>query len=314
MVTTSSLLPARPAGPGLPDGLWTGSLDHDPTRGRRGRRRRWSYVGAGSPDAMVGAAIVDLGFASTAFAWCMVDGQVQQWQARGLPWVAARLGRHAATAARFRGGGGSVVIGAHGDLDLDVPVDGGRMQARVRLEPDQPAVCVTPTPHGGWNSTQKVSGERARIRVRTPSAQVGTDGGAWRDWTVGGQDRDTAWRWAAAAGRAADGRRVGINASTGMNGVVGEDVVWWDGVPHALTVTALGPTTPRLSRDWRVAGPGWALDADVAGVRAANENLLVVRSRYVQPIGTFTGTLPDPGGRAVPVTLVGVTEDHEAHW
>ena len=57
------------------------------------------------------------------------------------------------------------MIGPDGDLDLDVPVDGGRLVASVAVEPDQPVVCVTPTPRGGWNATQKVAG-RAGTRAR----------------------------------------------------------------------------------------------------------------------------------------------------
>ena len=262
----------------------------------------------------MGAAVVDLGFASTAFAWCLVDGRLLTWDARGLPVGSARLGTHAGTPARFRSLGARVAIGAHGDLDVDVPVAGGRLVAHVGVEPDRPAVCMTATPAGGWNATQKVAGERARIRVRVPGAQAAVTGGTWRDWTLGAQDRDTTWRWAAAAGRAEDGRRVGLNASTGMNAVAGEDVVWWDGQPHHLDVDALGPTGPRLAGDWHVSGPGWALEVASAGARSADENLLLVRSRYVQPVGTFTGTLPDPTGRPVPVRLVGVTEDHVARW
>lgn len=314
-MTTIAALPTLPDGDVLPDGLWAGALDRDPRPGRRGRTRRWSYTAAGSADVAVGAAIVDLGFASTAFAWSLVDGQLLTWDAHGLPGVAARLGVHAATPARFRVRGGRVAIGPDGGLDLDVPVAGGRLRARVDIDPDQPAIAVTATPAGGWNATQKVAGERARVRVTTPTAQVAVTGGAWRDWTLGAQDRTTTWRWAAAAGHAADGRRVGCNVSTGMNGGgAGEDVVWWDGVPHPLVVDELGPAGAHLSGDWRLAGPGWALTQAVAGVRSADENLLVVRSRYVQPVGTFTGTVPAPDGTPVEVTMVGVTEDHVARW
>lgn len=312
MTTT---LPPLPAGDRLPDGLWVGALDRDPRPGRHGRTRRWSYSAAGAEDVAVGAAVVDLGFASTAFAWCLVDGQLLTWEARGLPMVSARLGDHASSASRFRARGAHVAIGPDGDLDLDVPVTGGRLVATVDVERDQPVVCVTPTPHGGWNTTQKVAGERARIRIRTAAAQVAVTGGAWRDWTLGAQDRDTTWRWAAAAGSADDGRRVGLNVSTGMNGAgAGEDVVWWDGAPHPLVLTELGPAGPRMSGDWQLSGPDWSLAVASAGARAADENLLVVRSRYVQPVGTFTGTLPDPDGIPVPVHLVGVTEDHVARW
>lgn len=263
----------------------------------------------------MGAAIIDLGYAGTAFAWALVDGQMLTWDARGLPRRSTHLGRHAATPARFEARGANVTIGPGGDLDLDVPVQGGRLRATLAIEPDQPAVCVTPTPRGGWNTTQKVAGERARIRVSAPGVQVTTTGGSWRDWTRGGQDRHTAWRWAAGAGRAADGRRVGLNVSTGMNASgPGEDVVWWDGVPHALAVSGLGPVGDDPAGEWRVSGPGWALHLDPRGARAADENLLVVRSHYVQPVGRLVGTLPDPSGTPVEVDLAGVTEDHVARW
>jgi hypothetical protein len=299
---------------GLEDGLWAGVVGSDPRDGRRGRTRRWSYAAAGAPDVAVGAAVVDLGIASTAFAWCLADDQLLTWEAKGIPRLSARVGTTSATSAGFRGRGARVAIGPDGALRVDVPVDGGRLTAHVDVDADQPAVCVTPTPGGGWNVTQKAAGERARIHVTTPTSQFAVRGGTWRDWTLGAQDRDTTWRWAAGAGHADDGRRVGLNVSTGMNELVGEDVVWWDGVPYPLDVRVLAPTGDRFAGDWEVAGPGWGITLDSAGARAADEDLWLVRSRYVQPVGTFTGTLPDPDGMAVPVTLVGVTEDHAARW
>ena len=41
----------------------------------------------------------------------------------------------------------------------------------------------------------------------------------------------------------------------------------------------------------------------------------LVESRYVQPVGTFRGTIKPPDGPAVAVAdLLGVTEDHAAKW
>ncbi len=309
-------LPPLPSTPDVPDGLWSGPLDRELARRGRGRTRRWSYTAAGSAEAAVGAAVIDLGYAATAFAWALVDGQVLTWDARGLPRRSTHLGAHAASRARFAVRGASVAIGPGGGLDLDVPVEGGRLRATLAIEPDQPAVCITPTAGGGWNTTQKVAGERARIHVSGPGVQLTTTGGAWRDWTRGAQDRHTTWRWAAGAGRAVDGRRVGMNVSSGMNAAgPGEDVVWWDGVPHPLELSSLAPVVADdPAGDWRVSGPGWALELQAQGVRAADENLWVVRSRYVQPIGRLVGTLPDPAGDPIQVDLVGVTEDHVARW
>ena len=54
-----------------------------------------------------------------------------------------------------------------------------------------------------------------------------------------------------------------------------------------------------------------ALAFKAEATRARNENRLIVRSRYRQPFGTFSGQLP--GG----ITLAsgyGVMEDHEVWW
>ncbi len=108
---------------------------------------------------------------------------------------------------------------------------------------------------------------------------------------------------------------MGFNASTGMNGTgAGEDVVWWDGVPHGLDVGVLAPMQDDLAEAWEVSGAGWSLQLEFFNDTATTENLLVVHSAYVQPIGRFVGTLPDPSGRPVEVSLMGVTEDHRARW
>lgn len=140
-------------------------------------------------------------------------------------------------------------------------------------------------------------------------------GGAWTDWSCGRQDRDTTWRWAAGVGTAADGTPVGLNVSTGMNGIGdGEDLVWWAGRPHRVGLTHLGPTGADPAGAWSLGGEGWSLAFEPVGVRAADDDLWLVRSRYVQPIGCFSGAVPDPAGRPVPVRLHGVTEDHRVRW
>lgn len=317
-----SALPPRPdvlTGPdGAPlDGLWRGDLDVDlvPLRSRTGRLRRWSYTAAGDDTVMIGAAVVDTGIAAVAFAWCFDGATVHTWDRKGLPGRHGVMGRDARTPATFTKGRDRVVVGADGDLDLDVGIAGGRLTARVQVSPGQPAVLVTPTAGGGWNATRKAAGEPATGTVSVAGRTLELAGGSWRDWTIGRQDRRTVWRWAAGAGTADDGRRVGLNVSTGMNdAAAGENVVWWDGVPHHLDLSELGPVGPDPAEDWSLSGPEWRLDFGSAGVRAADENLLLIRSRYVQPVGTFTGTLPDPDGRPVPVVLRGVTEDHAAVW
>ncbi len=321
-------LPATPAAPaapggGLLHGLTAGELRVDPVAygPGRGRRRRWYYVAAADTQVGAGAAVVDLAVVAVAFAWANLDGDVITWERR-FP-----LGRGAWVGPTPRGGAGcrtrrgeTILLDADGGLHLDLTIAGERLRADVHAVAGTPAVAVTPTPGGGWNTTQKEAGQRVTGTVSLGTLTFDLDGGGWRDWTSGRQDRHTTWRWAAGAGRIGQ-RTVGINVSTGMNGAgPGEDVVWWDGAPYPLAVDELTPTGDDPAGPWRVAGHDdtvgdWTLDFDPQGVRSASENLIVMRSRYVQPIGTFHGTLPTPEATLARVAAMpGVTEDHEAVW
>ena len=315
-------LPSPGARGDVPVGLWAGRLTTDPTAWlpTAGRVRRWCYAAAGDPSRAVGAAVVDLGFVAVTFVWAELGGRTLTWQRR-LPFGrGAEVGAIPADGARATGRFGHVELGADGAIDLDVAGDHGRLRAQVAVIAEvEPAVLVTPTAGGGWNVTQKAAGTSVGGTIRLDAGvphPLAAGAGGWRDWTSGRQDRVTTWRWVAGAGRTEDGRQVGLNASTGMNRAAsGEDVVWWDGQPYGLAVSALAPLDPAVPEGrWQVCGDRWALELEPAGVRARDERLPLVTSRYVQPIGTLVGTLPAPDGSLARVRLAGVTEDHHARW
>lgn len=308
--------PVRPDGP-APPGLTRGSLRDDPLVDgpRRGRARRWLYAAVGQGELALGAAVVDLGLVGTAFVWVAVDGGVRTWERRTVPGRGLGVGDLPHQGAGWTSRGARVAIHGDGGLRLDVPLGEGRLAAEITAGPATPIVLVTRTPAGGWNATEKAAGYPTAGWLDVDGRRRRVTGGGWRDWTAGRQDRHTVWRWAAGAGRDGRGRHVGLNVSTGMNAQgEGEDVVWWDGVPHRLTVDELEPTGPDPAGPWRVAGSGWDLRLRPWGSRAADEDLWVLRSRYVQPVGVLVGSLPGPDGRPVEVELVGVTEDHAATW
>jgi hypothetical protein len=61
----------------------------------------------------------------------------------------------------------------------------------------------------------------------------------------------------------------------------------------------------------RSAADGGALEFRAEAQRERHDELLLVRSDYVQPFGTVSGTLP--GGVALGEGF-GVMEDHRARW
>ncbi len=305
---------------GLRFGRFVGCLSDDPLAvgPRRGRARRWAYAAAGDGDTVLGAAVAALGPVVVAFAFAAVDGRTVTWSARARSSRTAGVGAVPAAGARAVGRRGRLHLDGRGGLEVDVPTDAGRLVGRIATRADVvPVVLATPTPDGGWNVTEKAAGSLAdlSLTVGDGAPEVLRGIGGWRDWTSGRQDRRTRWRWAAGAGRSQDGVQVGLNVSTGMNGVgPGEDVVWWDGRPHRLEVDRLAPTGADAAGAWQLVGPGTQLTLTPVGVRARHEHLGLLRSDYTQPLGRWHGRLRAPDGVAREVQLTGVAEDHLAVW
>ncbi len=317
-VASATIVDGRGA---LRSGRFVGALRQDPLAvgPRRGRARRWCYSAAGRGDTVVGAAIAQLGPLVVAFAFATIDGVTATWDARGPATGSNGVGPVPTAGAHASHRGARVQLDGRGGLVLDVPTEQGRLVARIVTSEDvTPVVLSTPTPAGGWNVTEKAAGTRAELVMALGErpARIHDDAGGWRDWTAGRQDRRTTWRWAAGAGLAADGRRVGLNSSTGMNGEgPGEDIVWIDGAPHRVEVTALHPldeASPEAG--WVLRGPGAQLDLSPAGARVKREHVGPIVSEYQQPIGRWRGRLPLGGAEPTEVSLSGVAEDHLAVW
>jgi len=123
------------------------------------------------------------------------------------------------------------------------------------------------------------------------------------DDTAAYYPRHTSWRWSAGVGRAIDDRPVAWNLVTGINDPprYSERTVWIDGEPMEV-----GPCT---FTDDLSAVDGLRFEAEAT--RERSENLLLARSTYQQPFGTFSGVLPD--GLAL-AEGYGVMEHHDVWW
>jgi hypothetical protein len=143
------------------------------------------------------------------------------------------------------------------------------------------------------------------------SGTVRLDGREWRldgplgfvDESAGYHARRTSWRWSAGIGHAADGRRVAWNLVDGVHDAPrnSERTVWVDGEPHEV---APQPFADDLSAVGELRFSEWS-------AREEHRNLLLIRSDYRQPFGSFAGRLP--GGLELE-SGYGVMEWHDVRW
>jgi hypothetical protein len=165
-------------------------------------------------------------------------------------------------------------------------------------------------PHGrGYVWTCKQAGIPAR-------GTVAIDGGPPRaiealavvDDTAGYHARTTEWWWAAGVGVGPAGTPLAFNLVEGVNDppTGSERAVWVAGEPHEVAAVHFAADLSQIE-----SADGSRLHFSTEAQRSRRENLLLVRSDYRAPFGTFSGTLP--GGVELAHGM-GVVEHHRARW
>jgi hypothetical protein len=249
-----------------------------PPRQRLRPLKSWRYVGIYGPELMLCIAAVRIGPARQAF-WAVWDRTTRQLRERTV------IGR----------GGVKLVAGRARVLD-------GELQLDVRLE--ETAGIETVCPAGdSYAWTRKQGGIRAHGVLSLGGETRLLDARAVIDDTAAYYPRRTRWRWSAGVGVARDGRALAWNLVDGVNDppTASERTVWIDGEPHEVGPCTFDPELASVDD----------LRFSAEAVRERRENLLLVRSHYRQPFGTFSGSLP--GGIEL-AEGYGVMESHDVWW
>jgi Protein of unknown function (DUF2804) len=196
---------------------------------------------------------------------------------------------------------GSLFEGSRG-----VHVDTRRVRVRgvLDLELSRPHGVQVVSPHGRsyvWTLKLAPVHTRGTVTVAGQAFELDGDDG-FVDESAGYHARHTAWRWSAGIGRAEDGRAVAWNLVDGVHdGAASERTVWVDGSPDEVP-------DQEFAKD--LSGVG-ELRFRAWSVRKSSKNLLVMRNRYRQPFGEFSGRLP--GGLRL-AEGYGVMEEHDVLW
>lgn len=246
-------------------------------------RKRWRYVAVHAPRLQLCAANVAIGPMSQSF-WAVWDRQGKRLHER------TRVGRSRVAAPEGR---------------LQVADDG----VVIDLELDEVPGVETVTGYGrGWAWTRKQGGIAARGTVTIDGEAIALEAPAIIDDSAGFHPRHVDWRWSAGVGTSGDDRAVAWNLVTGIHDSpeASERTVWIDGEPIEVSPCSFATDLSTISFE-----TGEQLVFHEDAMRTRRENLLVVRSDYAQPFGSFTGSLPQAGQLR---DGLGVMERHTVAW
>lgn len=299
------------------------------------RQKRWHYTLVSTGEVAVLSAVVDLGYTANAFC-CAVDLGARRVLADesflGPPGPWARVGdrpNHGLD-ARFRSLGATVSARREADR-YAIEVEVSRLRSRaghpfswrgelLASDAAPPLTVIAPTEDAGVNVTQKsgalLAGGSLEVGGRTFRLEGGVGG---TDYTQGLLARKTHWRWAFAQGRLPDGTPLGLNLVEGFNDRAEEANE--NAAFLGRRLVPLARARFRFDRQdylapWEVetADGGARLRFTPIHVHHELRDYKVIRSKFVQVVGLFEGTLRIDGAEHRLERLPGVTEDQDVLW
>lgn len=318
----ASFLDPRTGEPAV--GSYAGPLPAvSPARGlaaRIARQKRWFYVAIATDEIWVSLAMVRTGYAATAFAF-VYDRQGKRMMVDRTalgPAPVARVTDDAHTPgdlARFAMGKTALAITRRAStLDVHLRMGDLAIDAAIDEASAPPAIsAIARLGEGLASGTEKRALLSVRGRARVGNRAIVLDGGtAGYDYTHGLLPRHTKWRWAFALGEA-EGQPFGFNVVQGFVGEA-ECAAFFGGEVLPIAEPRFSFDADAPMRPWHLTGDGIDLAFDPGAVHAQSTNLVLVKSRFVQPVGQFTGTMRVKGRDVRVASVPGVVEDQDVLW
>jgi hypothetical protein len=289
------------------------------------RHKRWLYVAMATDEVYAALAVARLGYAANAFAYAYDAGERRMlarcsWLA---PPFAATVGHTGGEGCRatFRTRGASIVVeraNREPYYGVHVEADGFSLRASLDASTAPPAIgAVAEVAPGRFDATEKRALLSARGELRAGGRVVSLDGGlAGYDFTSGLLARHTRWRWGFALGRLAGGAPFALNLVQGFVGEA-ECAAWIDRELVGVGEGRFAFDRDRPQEPWQVRSADGVVDLTLApgAVHEEKRNLVVVGSRFLQPCGSWRGTVALPGRTPLAVErALGVTEDQDITW
>jgi hypothetical protein len=299
------------------------------------RLKKWFFGTFSSNGLLVGFAVVDAGYGTTAFVYVvdldkgisLVDrGEI------GLPLVSTVINGNPGAGARatFANGiGGSLSVsitrGAESTpFRVEIVSKDDDLRIDATLDPSGaplPVSTLVPAPPGDIYATVKrsllpVTGS-LQLGAREWNLADGFRGGF--DYTQGILPSHTVWNWTFLQGTSDDGTAVGLNLTGGIvpDGRTADNALWAGKELSTLAKPTFIFNRQNFMDPWEVttADGRVQLQFTPKGSHTENRNFGLVDSRFIQVAGFFNGTVRTAAGRVLTLTNVpGVMEDQDVWW
>lgn len=300
------------------------------------RHKRWQYVFIATREIAAAFAIADLTYTANAFV-VVVDLKKRRALVDrtflSLPFLAdVNNSPGRGFKARFDALGGKFrSYRAPGENQYEWAIDlrtlGGKIPGELRYRGQisvaggPPALTVISPVDGGTVSlTQKWGALPTAGSLQAGDRSFSLEGGlGGLDYTHGFMARHTAWRWGFATGRLSDGTAIGLNLVEGFTDtspLSNENALWMGSelIPLDRAKFSFDPSDPM--KEWTVTTVDGAVDLRFQPfhVHRDERDYRIVRSRFHQPFGFFSGSIRVGRQRVEVKDLAGVTENQDVLW
>ncbi len=285
--------------------------------------KRWQYTGITNRDMVFGSAIVSTGYLGNVFIYLFDRASGELFE---LSFV-----KPFASGIMFSGSPyeGTVSFSNSDNLlefkdspdKIKINLKSKDISADVVIERDcEPLSVVIRNSLSGFNYTNKEAGLKVNGTIQSKNKNYRLnrdDSSGVLDYTIGQLSRETFWNWASGGGFLEDGRRIGFNLSLGVNeSGITENVFWIDGKMNKAGNVNFIYQDLNIMKEWHIFSLDNSIDFIFSpeGIRKSDINALIIRSRFFQPFGRFSGFIRDNQNKIILKEVYGFTEEHYAKW
>lgn len=287
---------------------------------RRFQRKSWIFGGSFTPQASVGFAIADIGYAANAF--CYFYGRHDNHapvlfdEEATLPFYFPRNFKPSLLESwTLKSGRRKWTVQARPE-GWELTFHGRHLSMSLVLEHSfQGISAVSPVEGRPFHYTYKLASVPAQVKVALDGITHQWSGncGAF-DFSVGFPPRRTFWNWGSLVGKTSEGLPIGVNIADPFNQGL-ENALWFDKKLIPLSSVSFEYKRPALANPWYIKSRDGRLSVEFypEAEHKKKKNLLVLKSHFQQAVGHFKGVWKDLG-REIEFSGSGVVEEHTALW